>query len=52
VKNLDTEVSLDEFSEIFARFGRITSAVIATDENGNSKVSQKFNLFKGNLLFK
>lgn len=37
VKNLDTEVTLVEFSDIFSRFGLITSAVIATDEHGNSK---------------
>lgn len=41
VKNLDTEVSVEEFNEIFARFGKITSAVITTDENGNSKVKQE-----------
>ncbi|CAG8538776.1 7548_t:CDS:2 [Ambispora leptoticha] len=37
VKNLDTEVTLEEFTELFERYGKITSAVIATDENGNSK---------------
>ncbi|CAG8569753.1 9836_t:CDS:2 [Ambispora gerdemannii] len=37
VKNLDTEVSLEEFTELFESYGKITSAVIATDENGNSK---------------
>jgi polyadenylate-binding protein len=41
VKNLDTEVSLEEFNEIFAKFGSITSAVITTDENGNSKVKRE-----------
>ncbi|CAG8434741.1 7810_t:CDS:2 [Diversispora eburnea] len=37
VKNLDLEVTLDEFSELFSRFGKITSAVISTDEAGHSK---------------
>ncbi|KAG9299628.1 hypothetical protein G9A89_020799 [Geosiphon pyriformis] len=37
VKNLDPEVNLDEFKELFERYGKITSAVLATDENGNSK---------------
>lgn len=37
MKNLDTEVTFEEFNEIFSRFGRITSAVISTDEHGNSK---------------
>jgi len=41
VKNLDTEVTLEEFNEIFSRFGRITSAVISTDEHGTSKVKQE-----------
>ena len=41
VKNLDAEVTLEEFNEMFARFGRITSAVISADEHGNSKVRRE-----------
>ncbi|CAG8612264.1 1750_t:CDS:2 [Dentiscutata erythropus] len=37
VKNLDTEVTEEEFRNLFKSFGKITSAVIATDEAGNSK---------------
>ncbi|KAK9710061.1 Protein phosphatase PP2A regulatory subunit B [Basidiobolus ranarum] len=37
VKNLDTSVSLEEMREIFTKFGAITSAVLATDENGVSR---------------
>ncbi|KAJ1673757.1 Protein phosphatase PP2A regulatory subunit B, partial [Spiromyces aspiralis] len=37
VKNIDTEVTLDQFRELFSKYGAITSAVIATDEEGNSK---------------
>ena len=28
---------LDEFTELFEQFGNVTSAVIQTDEEGNSK---------------
>lgn len=37
MKNLDSEVTLEEFRELFASFGKITSAVISTDEVGHSK---------------
>lgn len=37
IKNLDTEVTQEEFSELFTRFGNVTSALVATDEEGKSK---------------
>ncbi|KZT56426.1 polyadenylate binding protein [Calocera cornea HHB12733] len=37
VKNLDTEVTDEEFYALFAPFGNITSAVIQRDEEGRSK---------------
>ena len=37
VKNLDPAVSHDELIQIFSEFGTVTSAVIQTDEEGNSK---------------
>jgi polyadenylate-binding protein len=37
VKNLDTEVTQEEFNELFSRYGNVTSALIATDEEGKSK---------------
>ncbi|ORX89454.1 polyadenylate binding protein [Basidiobolus meristosporus CBS 931.73] len=37
VKNLDISVTLDEMKEMFTKFGAITSAVLATDENGVSR---------------
>ncbi|KAI0798008.1 hypothetical protein C8Q75DRAFT_709120 [Abortiporus biennis] len=37
VKNLDTEVTQDEFVELFRQFGNVTSAVVQTDEEGKSK---------------
>ncbi|GJE87159.1 polyadenylate-binding protein [Phanerochaete sordida] len=37
VKNLDTEVDMDEFTRLFEQFGNVTSAVIQTDEEGKSK---------------
>ncbi|CAG8728552.1 12221_t:CDS:2, partial [Acaulospora colombiana] len=37
VKNLDPEVTEEEFRQIFMKYGKITSAVISTDEAGNSK---------------
>lgn len=37
VKNLDPEFTTAEFQELFAQFGKITSAVITVDEHGNSK---------------
>ncbi|KZV69493.1 polyadenylate binding protein [Peniophora sp. CONT] len=37
VKNLDPAVSHDELIQIFSEFGQVTSAVIQTDEEGNSK---------------
>lgn len=37
VKNLDTEVTQEQFEELFKKFGNVTSAVVATDEEGKSK---------------
>ncbi|CAO3690867.1 unnamed protein product [Umbelopsis ramanniana] len=37
VKNLDTEVTDEEFHDMFAQHGAITSAVIQRDEDGKSK---------------
>lgn len=37
VKNLDTEVTQEEFTELFERFGKVTSAVVQVDEEGKSK---------------
>ncbi|VDB83045.1 unnamed protein product [Peniophora sp. CBMAI 1063] len=37
VKNLDPAVSHEELIKIFSEFGTVTSAVIQTDEEGNSK---------------
>lgn len=37
VKNLDHEINDEEFREIFEKFGEITSASLAKDENGNSR---------------
>lgn len=37
VKNLDPEVSTQEFEELFGRYGTITSAALQTDEEGKSR---------------
>lgn len=37
VKNLDTEVTSEEFEELFKKYGNVTSAVISKDEEGKSK---------------
>ena len=37
VKNLDPEVTQDEFVKLFEQFGNVTSAVIQTDEEGKSR---------------
>jgi polyadenylate-binding protein len=37
VKNVDPEVTQEEFMELFQRFGAVTSAVIQVDDEGNSK---------------
>lgn len=37
IKNLDTEVTQEEFEELFKRYGNITSAIIQFDEQGKSK---------------
>ncbi|KAK2466868.1 hypothetical protein APHAL10511_001126 [Amanita phalloides] len=37
IKNLDTEVTQEEFQQLFAEFGQITSALVAFDEEGRSK---------------
>ena len=37
VKNLDTEVTDDEFNDMFTKYGKVTSAVVQKDEEGKSK---------------
>ena len=37
VKNVDSEVTQEEFMELFQRFGAVTSAVIQVDDEGISK---------------
>ncbi|KZT70150.1 polyadenylate binding protein [Daedalea quercina L-15889] len=37
VKNLDPEVSDDEFRELFDQFGNVTSAVVQKDDEGRSR---------------
>ncbi|KIP09534.1 hypothetical protein PHLGIDRAFT_86613 [Phlebiopsis gigantea 11061_1 CR5-6] len=37
VKNLDPEVTYDDFTQLFEQFGIVTSAVVQTDEEGKSK---------------
>lgn len=37
VKNIDPELTQDQFYELFAKHGSVTSAVIQTDEEGKSK---------------
>lgn len=37
IKNLDTEVSEEEFKDMFAQFGTITSAVLQIDPDGKSR---------------
>jgi polyadenylate-binding protein len=37
VKNIDAEVTDEQFQEMFGKFGAITSAVIQRDEDGKSK---------------
>ncbi|TFY74344.1 hypothetical protein EWM64_g9669, partial [Hericium alpestre] len=37
VKNLDPEVTQDDFVELFSQFGDVTSAVVSVDEEGKSK---------------
>lgn len=37
VKNIDPEVTQDEFVELFERYGAVTSAVIQLDDEGRSK---------------
>jgi polyadenylate-binding protein len=37
VKNLDTEVTQEEFTELFEQYGKVTSSIVQTDEEGNSK---------------
>lgn len=37
VKNIDLEVTQEEFIELFRKYGNVTSAVIQTDEEGKSK---------------
>jgi len=37
VKNLDPEMTQDEFYNLFAQFGGVTSAIVSFDEEGRSK---------------
>ncbi|KAG1756703.1 uncharacterized protein EDB91DRAFT_1325663 [Suillus paluster] len=37
IKNLDLEVTQEEFEELFNRYGNVTSAVIQVDDEGRSK---------------
>lgn len=37
VKNLDTETTQEEFTELFEKYGTITSAVVSVDEQGKNK---------------
>ena len=37
VKNLDPEVTQDEFTELFSQFGTVTSSVVQIDDEGKSK---------------
>lgn len=37
VKNLDPEVTQDDFTELFQQFGNVTSAVVQFDDEGKSK---------------
>jgi polyadenylate-binding protein len=37
VKNIDADASDEEFRELFAKFGNITSATLARDENGQNR---------------
>ncbi|KAG0200268.1 Protein phosphatase PP2A regulatory subunit B [Mortierella sp. GBA30] len=37
VKNLDTDITQDEIEALFAKFGPVTSCVVAKDESGRSK---------------
>jgi polyadenylate-binding protein len=37
VKNIDPEVTQEEFEELFTSLGRVTSALISVDEEGKSK---------------
>jgi polyadenylate-binding protein len=37
VKNIDPEMSQDEFEKLFTQFGAVTSALISVDEEGKSK---------------
>ncbi|KII88426.1 hypothetical protein PLICRDRAFT_110983 [Plicaturopsis crispa FD-325 SS-3] len=37
VKNLDPEVTQDEFHELFSKFGPVTSAIVQVDDEGKSK---------------
>ena len=37
IKNLDTEVTQEEFEALFQKYGNVTSAVVSFDEEGKSK---------------
>ena len=37
VKNLDTSITQEEFTDLFQPYGDVTSAVVQVDEEGNSK---------------
>ncbi|THH20704.1 hypothetical protein EW146_g735 [Bondarzewia mesenterica] len=37
VKNLDLEVTQDEFTELFSKYGTVTSSIVQVDDEGKSK---------------
>jgi len=37
IKNLNKSVSEDKFNELFGQFGKVTSSILAKDDDGNSK---------------
>lgn len=37
IKNLNKSISEEKFNELFGQFGKVTSSVLAKDEEGNSK---------------
>ena len=37
IKNIDQEMSQEEFEQLFAKYGKVTSALLSIDEEGKSK---------------
>jgi len=37
IKNIDQEMSQDEFEQLFSKYGKVTSALLSIDEEGKSK---------------